>query len=86
MSSAKTNRVKTPLLSLLGSGDRRVPMSQAIDYHRIISAPHRGLRNRLLIYPQAQHSLIDSVAIEHSVHSFISFRCTAYSTNVVLMI
>jgi hypothetical protein len=45
-------------------------MSQAIDYHRIISSPSRGNRNRMLIYPQAQHSLIDSVAVEHSVLSY----------------
>jgi len=58
-------KVKTPLLTLLGLMDRRVPLAQGVDYHRILAA--RGVKARMLIYPNSTHSLADSVSVEHNV-------------------
>lgn len=41
---AHIDKVKTPLLLLLGDCDRRVPMAQAVDYHKILVS--RGIRSR----------------------------------------
>ena len=58
--------VRTPLLLLLGTGDRRVPMQQAIDYYRLLRS--RGVaRVRCLVYSDAQHGLNDKVGQEGDV-------------------
>ena len=58
-------RVQTPLLLLLGSADRRVPMQQAIDYGRVLRG--RGVTVGMLVYPEAQHGLNDKVSQESDV-------------------
>jgi acylaminoacyl-peptidase len=63
---AHVTRVRTPLLLLLGTADRRVPMAQGIDYYKILKMRNKG-KARLLVYPGAQHSLNDRVAIEANV-------------------
>jgi acylaminoacyl-peptidase len=59
------DKVKTPLLLMLGDADRRVPMSQGIDFFKVIKA--RGVQTRCLVYPGNQHALNDSVATEGDV-------------------
>lgn len=56
------HKVKTPLLTLLGDRDRRVPMGQGIQFHRLVES--RGIPCRCVIYPENQHSLTDSVETE----------------------
>jgi len=58
--------VRTPLLLLLGTGDRRVPMQQAVDYYRLLKS-RGGSRVRLLVYGEAQHGLNDKVGQEGDV-------------------
>ena len=60
------NKVKTPLLLLLGTGDKRCPMNQAIDYYRLLKSKNE-FPIRCLIYPEAQHSLNDKISIECDV-------------------
>lgn len=62
---AHIDKVKTPILMLLGAADRRVPPQQGVDYYRILKS--RGVDARLLMYPDAGHSLNDSVAQEADV-------------------
>ena len=58
--------VRTPLLLLLGTGDRRVPMQQAVDYYRLLRS--RGTAKvRCLVYGDAQHGLNDKVGQEGDV-------------------
>ena len=58
--------VHTPLMLLLGTGDRRVPMQQAVDYYRLLRS--RGsARVRCLVYGDAQHGLNDKVGQEGDV-------------------
>lgn len=58
-------KVRTPLLMLLGSSDLRVPMAQAIDYARKLHA--LGKKTRLHVYESGQHSLNDKVSMEADV-------------------
>ncbi|CEO94545.1 hypothetical protein PBRA_000330 [Plasmodiophora brassicae] len=55
-------RVNTPLLLMLGANDKRVPMSQAVDYYHLLQA--RGVETRCIIYPGNGHSLTDRVDTE----------------------
>ena len=61
--------VRTPLLMMLGTGDRRVPMAQALDYYRLLRSGGgvSGGRVRLLVYGDAQHGLNDKVGQEGDV-------------------
>lgn len=56
------SNVQTPLLLMLGDQDRRVPMSQAIDYFKVLKA--RQVRTRCLVYPGNQHALSDKIDTE----------------------
>ena len=51
------HRVTTPTLICVGTGDRRVPIHQSIEYIKILKA--RGVATRLLSYADAQHGLAD---------------------------
>lgn len=59
---AHVHKVKTPVFMMLGSSDRRVPMSQALDYIRYIKG--NNVINRVALYPDCQHSLADKVDVE----------------------
>lgn len=50
------------LLLMLGANDKRVPMSQAVDYYHLLQA--RGVETRCIIYPGNGHSLTDRVDTE----------------------
>lgn len=58
---AHVNKVRTPTYLMLGTADRRVPMSQALDYARYLTA--NQVQHRVAIYPDCQHSLDDKVEI-----------------------
>lgn len=45
---AHINKVKTPTLMLLGSKDRRVPMTQGLKWHRVLKA--RGVDSECYVY------------------------------------
>jgi dipeptidyl aminopeptidase/acylaminoacyl peptidase len=62
---AHLQRVKTPILIMLGNNDWRVPMTQSLDYYKALKA--RGVQTRMLVYPDAQHSLNDRISIEADV-------------------
>jgi len=62
---AHIGRVRAPLLMLLGGADRRVPMSQANDYVKLLQA--RGVRTRTLFYAEGQHPIAESVGMEGDV-------------------
>ena len=62
---AHISKVQTPLLMLLGGADKRVPMSQASDYTKLLKA--RGVRTRTLLYPDGQHSIAETPAMEGDV-------------------
>lgn len=49
------DRVRTPVLLMLGEDDRRVPPKQGLEYYRALKA--RGVPTRLLWYPGNNHSL-----------------------------
>ncbi|NXU55433.1 ACPH enzyme, partial [Turnix velox] len=49
------NRVRTPVLLMLGEEDRRVPPQQGLEYYRALKA--RGVPTRLLLYPGNGHAL-----------------------------
>ncbi|NXS69568.1 ACPH enzyme, partial [Pandion haliaetus] len=49
------NRVRAPVLLLLGEDDRRVPPKQGLEYYRALKA--RGVPTRLLWYPGNNHAL-----------------------------
>ena len=59
---AHAGNVKTPLLMMVGDADRRVPMTQGIDYYKLLKA--RGVNTRLLVYPENRHSLANTLAAE----------------------
>jgi acylaminoacyl-peptidase len=59
------DRVTTPLLLLLGDNDRRVPMSQSLDYYKTLKS--LGVTVRCLVYPMEQHGLCDRVSLEADV-------------------
>lgn len=62
---AYLSRVQTPLLMMLGGADRRVPPSQATDYVKLLRA--RGVHTRTLLYPDGQHAIAESPAMEGDV-------------------
>jgi acetyl esterase/lipase len=62
---AHVQAVQTPLLMLLGGADRRVPMSQALDYVKLLKS--RGVRTRTLLYPEGQHSIAETAGMEGDV-------------------
>lgn len=64
---AHVGRVRTPLLLLLGTGDRRVPMAQAVDYYRLLRSGGLARPVRCLVYGDAQHGLNDKVGQEGDV-------------------
>ncbi|NXJ92813.1 ACPH enzyme, partial [Corythaixoides concolor] len=49
------DRVRVPVLLLLGEDDRRVPPKQGLEYYRALKA--RGVPTRLLWYPRNNHAL-----------------------------
>ncbi|XP_059712203.1 acylamino-acid-releasing enzyme-like isoform X2 [Haemorhous mexicanus] len=49
------DRVRTPVLLMLGEDDRRVPPKQGLEYYRALKA--RGVPTRLLWYPGNNHAL-----------------------------
>uniref|UniRef100_A0A663EUI9 Acylamino-acid-releasing enzyme n=2 Tax=Aquila chrysaetos chrysaetos TaxID=223781 RepID=A0A663EUI9_AQUCH len=49
------DRVRAPVLLLLGEDDRRVPPKQGLEYYRALKA--RGVPTRLLWYPGNNHAL-----------------------------
>ena len=57
--------VITPYQILCGVKDKRVPMQQAIDYCKILKARNGNNKVRLLIYPDCQHSLNDTIQQEY---------------------
>lgn len=48
-------QVKTPVLLMLGQGDRRVPFKQGMEYYHALKA--RSVPVRLLLYPKSTHAL-----------------------------
>ena len=62
---AHISRVKTPLLMLLGGADKRVHPSQGTDYIKLLKA--RGVQTRTLLYPDGQHSISETPAMEGDV-------------------
>jgi len=58
-------KVRTPLLMLVGGADKRVPLSQANDYVKLLRS--RGVRTRTLLYPDGQHPIADKVSMEGDV-------------------
>lgn len=59
---ARVAHVRTPCLLCIGTGDRRVPPSQSIEWHRVLRA--RGVPTRLLSYADATHGLADKPSVE----------------------
>ncbi|KAJ3112647.1 hypothetical protein HDU96_004340 [Phlyctochytrium bullatum] len=59
---SQIHKVKTPLMLCLGDADRRVPMSQSLDYYRILKA--RGVKSRCIVYPGNGHGLTERVDTE----------------------
>ena len=59
--------VLTPYQILCGIKDERVPMQQAIDYYKILKSRNGTQNTRLLIYPDCQHSLNDTIEQEFDV-------------------
>ncbi|NXG76872.1 ACPH enzyme, partial [Baryphthengus martii] len=49
------DRVRAPVLLMLGEDDRRVPPKQGLEYYRALKA--RGVPTRLLCYPGNNHAL-----------------------------
>lgn len=49
------SRVDTPVLILHGQNDERVPVSQAVSFHRALR--ERGVRSELVIYPREPHAV-----------------------------
>ncbi|XP_074007514.1 acylamino-acid-releasing enzyme-like [Numenius arquata] len=49
------DRVRAPVLLMLGEDDRRVPPQQGLEYYRALKA--RGVPTRLLLYPGSGHAL-----------------------------
>ncbi len=56
--------VKTPVLLLLGSEDKRVPLGQSMEYYHLLRA--RGVETKLCIYPMG-HSLASKVGPKANV-------------------
>ena len=56
--------VVTPYQILCGVKDARVPMQQAIDYYKLLKARNGNENARLLVYPDCQHSLNDTIEQE----------------------
>ncbi|KAI8854846.1 Alpha/Beta hydrolase protein [Chytridium lagenaria] len=59
---SQIHKVKTPLMLCLGDADKRVPMSQSLDYFRVLK--RRGVKSRCLVFPGNSHSLNDRVDTE----------------------
>ncbi|KAJ3202845.1 hypothetical protein HDU67_000252 [Dinochytrium kinnereticum] len=59
---SQIEKVKTPLMLCLGDADKRVPMSQSLDYYRVLKS--RGVKSRCVVYPGSTHSLTDRVDSE----------------------
>lgn len=56
------SQVKSPTMLQIGTGDRRVPVHQSIEYYKILKS--RGIPVKLLSYPDATHGLADKPSIE----------------------
>jgi acylaminoacyl-peptidase len=55
------HKTKTPALICLGTQDKRVPVSQGIDYYKLLQS--NGVKSRLLLFPEDCHAL-DKVSTE----------------------
>ena len=65
------SRVSTPVLILLGQNDERVPVNQAISFHRALR--ERGVRSELVVYPREPHAVRErahQVDILHRVRAW----------------
>lgn len=64
-------RVTTPTLMMLGTGDKRVPPGQGVDFHHALQA--QRVPSRLVCYEGAQHALNDkpSVHADSTINSFL---------------
>lgn len=51
------SRIKTPTLILHGENDARVPLNQAIGFHRALRA--FSVPNELVVYPREQHHILE---------------------------
>ncbi|XP_053233396.1 acylamino-acid-releasing enzyme [Podarcis raffonei] len=49
------DKVRTPVLLMIGDEDRRVPPKQGLEYYRALKA--KGVPTRMLLYPGNNHSL-----------------------------
>lgn len=81
---SKAAEMCTPVCLMLGSSDRRVPMSQSFELSRVLTA--RGLRNRVIVYPEAQHGLTDKLEFESNnvINSALWLSCKWDSSNLDL--
>ncbi|XP_072026016.1 acylamino-acid-releasing enzyme-like isoform X1 [Amphiura filiformis] len=52
---AHVDKVKTPILLMIGAEDRRVPPKQGYEYYKAVKA--RGVQTKLYVYPGNNHSL-----------------------------
>jgi acylaminoacyl-peptidase len=52
---AHIDKVRAPTLLLLGAKDRRVPVSQGIEYYHLLKA--RGVPTKMLLFPEDDHAL-----------------------------
>jgi len=58
---AHAEKYVTPTLLAIGTGDRRVPPEQSLDFYRLLQA--KGVPARLTVYQGAQHGLNDKPLI-----------------------
>lgn len=54
---AKISKVQSPTLIVLGAADKRVPISQSIEYYHALR--NQGTKTRLLKYPGAGHGIVE---------------------------
>lgn len=65
---AIADKIKTPLMLMLGGSDRRVPFYQSIEFYRIVKSSPRN-KVRMMMYEGNDHRIAD---IESATDSFVN--------------